>query len=384
MKDSILNIADLLIKKGLPYAIYCLPGDSTFNLVFQKSKILGHFDILNIENASGFVVAPFDSAKTGMANLIIPDFVLTEGDNTDAAIEFINTFPDNGNFHFTDNFRISKSDYLERASYLINMLKKGELQKVVLSRVVQKNLKTKLNINKLLKKLKEKYNDAFVYLFHLPDEGTWCGASPETLFKVVKNSIFIDALAGTQLVNNDNPPTLRTDKKSTTPIWTPKENEEQNFVSLFIKSLLSELGINNYKQTGPVTVYSGNLAHLKTTFNIPVSFDKSKTGRLIAGLHPTPAVCGLPKAEAYMLIQKAEQHQRRYYTGFLGPWKMGDYLHDCNQVSQLFVNLRCAELDHNKINIYVGGGLTTSSNPKAEYQETVHKSQTLVSVVENL
>ncbi len=100
-------------------------------------------------------------------------------------------------------------------------------------------------------------------------------------------------------------------------------------------------------------------------------------GKLIAGLHPTPAVCGLPKADAFLLIQKAELHNRKYYTGFLGPWKM-------ENESQLFVNLRCAELGTDKINIYVGGGLTEASNPEAEYQETVHKSKTLLSVIENL
>ena len=40
--------------------------------------------------------------------------------------------------------------------------------------------------------LNDKYNDAFVYLFHLPEEGTWCGASPETLFKVIDDSIITD------------------------------------------------------------------------------------------------------------------------------------------------------------------------------------------------
>ena len=367
MTTSILDITDLLIKKGLPFATYSIPGSKESKLIFQKDCTPCEIDILDIENASGFVIADFNSATTRMAKLINPDFVLHENDSIDDAINYLHSLPDKAEHHFLDNYSISKPDYLDRATYLINKLKAGELQKVVLSRVVQKTLKRKLVTSELLKKLNDKYNDAFVYLFHLPEEGTWCGASPETLFKVIDDSIITDALAGTRLVSENQ----------NNPKWTLKEKEEQYFVTLFIESLLSELGINNYYQSDPATIIAGNLAHLQTTFKIPASEIVSKTGKLIAGLHPTPAVCGLPKAEAYLLIQKAEQHQRRYYTGFLGPWKMADE-------SQLFVNLRCAELGNNKINIYVGGGLTASSNPEAEYIETVHKSQTLLSVVENL
>jgi len=365
--NSIFDIADLLIKKGLPFAYYCLPNEDESKLVFQKKYDLRKIDILNIEDTSGFVIADFNSAKTGMAYIIDPDFLLSEGESNNDAKEFLDSLPNKDDYHFSDNISITKSDYLDKAEYLINKLTEGELNKVVLSRVVQKTLKKKLNSGKLIKMIVNKYKEAFVFLFHLPEEGIWVGASPETLFKSVDENIFTTALAGTRLANENNG----------NPSWTLKEKEEQHYVTLFIESLLSELGIVSYEQNGPINVIAGNLAHLETTFKIPAVEIKSKTGKLIAGLHPTPAVCGLPKADAYLLIQKAEQHQRRYYTGFLGPWKINDE-------SQLFVNLRCAELDSNKINIYVGGGLTASSNPEAEYQETVHKSQTLLSVVENL
>jgi len=365
--NNFYDISDLLIKKGLPFAIYSIPGSDSCKLIFQKDKTLVNIDILNIDEVSGFIVARFDSAKTGIANLIKPDFVLNDGDSIDEAMSFINTLPDNGNLNFYENISISESDYLERAKYLINKLEDDELQKVVLSRVVQKDLNKELKASELLKMLVDSYKEAFVYLFHLPGEGTWTGASPETLFKSVDDNIITTALAGTRLAKENNG----------NPLWNIKEKEEQYFVTLFIESLLSELGIVGYEQSGPVNVFAGNVAHLETTFKIPAAEVKSKAGKLIAGLHPTPAVCGLPKAEAYLLIQKAEQHQRRYYTGFLGPWNM-------KEESQLFVNLRCAELDNKKVNIYVGGGLTAASNPGDEYQETIHKSKTLLSVVENL
>lgn len=367
MTFSILDIPLILIKKGLPFAIYSLPNSDHFNLIFQKEHTLHVTNITDFNNVSGFVIASFNSAKTRIANIIKPDFVLNEDDKPDEALSFLATLPDIGEYSFLENISISKSDYLDRTSYLINKINESDLKKIVFSRVVRKKLNNELILKDLLSKLKAKYTNAFINLFHLPGVGTWCGASPETLLKIVDDSFFTEALAGTRLANENNG----------NPQWTMKEKEEQLLVSEFIESLLSELGIHNYKQTGPTSIKAGDIAHLQTKFEIPISTYQQKEGKLIAGLHPTPAVCGIPKAEAFLLIQKAEQHQRRYYTGFLGPWKLANE-------SQLFVNIRCAELDKNQINIYVGGGLTASSNPRDEYLETVHKSKTLLSVMENL
>ena len=367
MKPCILDIPPMLIKKGLPFAIYCLPSKKKFNLIFQRDNSHHEVDILDIDSASGFVIANFETAKTGRLNIIKPDYLISEGEDIDEILSFLDTIPDEDDYSFIDNYIISKTEYLDRAGYLINMLKKEELKKVVLSRVVQKKLKKELNLSQLLIMLKDKYNSAFINLFHLPGEGTWCGATPETLFKKVDNYVITDAMAGTQLIGEENQQIT----------WTDKEKEEQYLVSLFIESNLSELGIYEYEKIGPLNVCAGQLIHIQTQFKIPLSSLNENEGKFIASLHPTPAVCGLPKAEAYLMIHKAEQHQRRYYTGFLGPWKLE------NQ-SQLFVNLRCAELGKNKINVYVGGGLTASSNPNDEYKETVHKSKTLLSIVENL
>ncbi|HLV50467.1 MAG TPA: chorismate-binding protein, partial [Flavobacterium sp.] len=90
---------------------------------------------------------------------------------------------------------------------------------------------------------------------------------------------------------------------------------------------------------------------------------------LIQNLHPTPAVCGLPKKEAFDFIWENEGYNREFYTGFIGIEKenMKDY----------FVNLRCAQIFQNQIQIYVGGGITAESNPEKEWEETELKSGTI-------
>ena len=41
-------------------------------------------------------------------------------------------------------------------------------------------------------------------------------------------------------------------------------------------------------------------------------------GDLLQELHPTPAVCGLPKEEAFRFIPDNEGYDRSYYSGFTG------------------------------------------------------------------
>ena len=91
-------------------------------------------------------------------------------------------------------------------------------------------------------------------------------------------------------------------------------------------------------------------------------------------LHPTPAVSGLPQKEAIELIDSIEEHERSLYAGCIGV--LGDR-------TDLFVNLRCAQLIENEYFLYLGGGFTKDSIAKKEWQETENKSRTLLDILEN-
>ncbi len=367
MITKTVELPEILIKKGVPFGIYSFPEKNEFQLIFQKNTTLDEISLVDINTVSGFIVADFNSANTGEIIVIKPDFIITDNSNFKEVEHYLSNLEDIDHDSFHRNNIISKEDYLSRAEYLIDLLKKGELEKIVYSRVITKELKEPLNLKKLLETLREKYKDAFINLFHLPNVGTWVGASPETIFRLIDSHYYSDSLAGTRLIND----------KAEEPKWNNKEMIEQQLVSNYIESVFSELGVKRFEKFGPNTTIAGNLFHIHTTYKVNKKFVQKLEGKIIAGLHPTPAVCGLPKGDAYKLIGKAEQHERRFYTGFIGPWRL-------HGQSQLFVNLRCAEIGNLALNLYVGGGLTEDSIPKEEYMETIHKSQTLLSVVENL
>ena len=97
-------------------------------------------------------------------------------------------------------------------------------------------------------------------------------------------------------------------------------------------------------------------------------------------MHPTPAVCGLPRDLAKDFILENEDYDRSFYTGFLGELNINSSKLN-KQKTELFVNLRCMSVDDYKARIFVGGGVTKDSIAKKEWQETVSKTQTIKKVL---
>ncbi len=95
---------------------------------------------------------------------------------------------------------------------------------------------------------------------------------------------------------------------------------------------------------------------------------------MIRRLHPTAAICGLPRQKAFEFIRMYEGYSRQYYTGFLGEVNYPE-----PGSTSLMVNLRCMQLfpKEKKAWVYVGGGITSSSLPEKEWEETQAKSETM-------
>ena len=50
-------------------------------------------------------------------------------------------------------------------------------------------------------------------------------------------------------------------------------------------------------------------------------------------------------------------------------------------MSNLYVNLRCMQLQYQKALVYVGGGITKDSDPIDEFEETINKSYTMLKIL---
>ena len=360
MNSSLLKEIANHYSLNLPFVAYKKANTDVLTGVFQEDKVL---NITTTFNESGFVMAPFNMDNQ---SVIIP---------FDKVIEEKYFYENNNSVGSLTKNEVGKEDHISLVEKGVEFIKKGNFDKVVLSRKESVSANKKSPID-LFKGLLNAYSNAFVYLWYHPAVGCWLGATPEVLLSTHAKRFKTMALAGTQLY-----------KESIT--WENKEKQEQQFVTDFIVSELKAV-TNRLQVSEPYTVKAGKLAHIRT--DITGSFNVSLK-EIIEKLHPTPAVCGLPKRTAKNFILKNENYNREYYTGFLGELnkpieRRNNRRNTENKAyqfstteSNLFVNLRCMQYENNQVSIYVGGGITKDSNPEKEFQETVNKTSTMKKVL---
>jgi isochorismate synthase len=350
-----------LARKNLPFAFYYHPGQAEPRLAAQRNHALHTArSCREISVASGIIAAPFAGQEPLV--LLRPDIYLTDT----SSILALNpsSLPEGPNIEkdTAEWIQTGREYYISAAAELIALIKRQEMEKVVLSRIISALLPPDYSPGIFVQRLKEKMDGAFVYFLRLPGKGTWMGATPEILLTAQKERWKTVSLAGTTPVPG----------VSNEIIWGPKEKREQEIVTDFIEAQLRSFGMENYEKTGPYTARAGQVAHLKT--DIEFAAPKDHMGEaFIDALHPTPAVCGTPREKARECIERYERHKREYYSGFLGEWNLWEE-------KNLYVNLRCMKIWGEKAALFVGGGITAASDPQREWEETDHKAQTLLSL----
>lgn len=332
-------------EKGLPYVLYALPNERKVKALFQNDAVLN--TAIDFKE-NGFVFAPFDTSKETI--LIKPDaFFISEHREE----EFLQNTTKQGD---TKN----KKSHIALVDKAIKEIRSGNLKKVVLSRKISST--TDEDSLTLFLRALSKYASAFCYLWFHPKVGSWLGATPEQLVSFERAILKTTSLAGTLPVLGNKEPN-----------WTSKELEEQQLVTDFLKQ-----GLKKYTEIVTIdkitSVKAGELWHLKTNLSARLQ-NRGFLKDIIDVIHPSPAVCGIPKKAAKDFILKSEGYDRSFYTGFLGELNLGH----ANKV-QLFVNLRCMELQDGKATIFVGGGITADSDPEKEWEETKNKYHTMASL----
>jgi hypothetical protein len=147
---------------------------------------------------------------------------------------------------------------------------------------------------------------------------------------------------------------------------TKKEIEEQKPVTDYISSVLKKYS-SQVQQSETYDHISGKIKHLRTDFQIKTNLETVDT--LLKDLHPTPAVCGIPKEDCKKWILELENFDREWYAGYS---KI-----ETSDIICAFVNLRCGQFYQNQAEIWVGGGITKDSNPEKEWRETELKASSI-------
>jgi len=362
-------------------------GNHKINVIIDlsdhyKTPVIPELESLD----AGFLISPFLNESNHLcylikadihfegenANNLTPKFFaanVQNGDNRDFILLFEGKNNTESKRYFLNDSLIQYQNegtgFKKIVRQAIEEIRNGGFQKVVPSRKEVIVLPDDFSLAKTFIRLTHHYPEAFVSFFSVPGKGTWVGASPEILISIDEEGNFrTSAVAGTQRWNPD--------VGLSSVAWTQKEIEEQAYVSRYIINSFKKIRLREFDEYGPKTIRAGNLVHLRTDFTVnihDVNFPQLGTVMLKL-LHPTSAVCGMPKEKAWEFLRDHENYDREFYSGYLGPVNME------NRTS-LFVNLRCAQLMDHQAFLYAGAGVTLDSNPEKEWEETLIKNQTM-------
>ncbi|MCW2971560.1 MAG: isochorismate synthase [Solirubrobacterales bacterium] len=248
----------------------------------------------------------------------------------------------------------------------VELIRSGELQKIVLAREVQVHAPGDYDPAALFGVLRAEFPSCFVLCIGR-GEATLVAASPELLVRREGQRVSTLALAGSTRRSAD--PAVD-DHLGERLLRDGSYREEHAIVARRIERILRPHSIWVAAAPEPELVRIANIQHLATPIRAQLA--RPMEALELAGLmHPTPAVGGEPLRRAAPLIPALEGLDRGWYSGPVG-WTdgAGD--------GEFCVALRCALLRGNVARCFAGNGIVRDSDPAAELAETEIKLQALL------
>ncbi len=265
-----------------------------------------------------------------------------------------------------------KSLWVKNVKEALNKIEAGTVQKIVLSRELDLQLKSDISIAEIIETLGERYPKCYVFAFSL-GRSVFFGASPEKLAKISNGIIEADALAGSIPRGKT---AAEDDLLAASLLSSGKDIAEQQIVVSFITESFSLFCSEVFFEKKPAIRKLPNIQHLWTPIKGKVKEGESVFS-ILKELHPTPAICGVPWEKARNEIIKMEPHNRGLFTGMIG------WFNFYNE-GEFAVAIRSALLKEKMIYAFAGCGIVKGSDPEIEFAESELKLKPIISLFESI
>ncbi|RMF22228.1 MAG: isochorismate synthase [Deltaproteobacteria bacterium] len=248
----------------------------------------------------------------------------------------------------------------ERVERVLSDIASGRVRKVVLSRSISGSLVGSADVIAMLRRLRETRPGCYTFLI-AAGETVFLGSTPELLVRRSREWVETQSLAGTIGRAADE----RVDRESAAALQaSDKDAREHLEVTRGILEALGPVTEDLEVAPRPRILEVPEAYHLHTPIRGRLKTAASALD--LAGLlHPTPAVCGMPRAETARRLA-AEEPDRGWYSGAVG-WM------DPSGDGEFAVALRSALLDRGRYVCWAGAGIVAGSEPEAELAETETK-----------
>lgn len=272
----------------------------------------------------------------------------------------------------------SADAYAASVSAALAGIARGDLAKVVLARTLLVEADRPFPQTEILHRIaRDPSVTAFMVPLPEPQPSpggrALIGATPELLVQKSGASVVSHPLAGSAARHAD-PAADRAARQTLEA--SDKDRREHAIVVEDILDRLSPLCRNLARPAAPEVAATASMWHLGTRIEGQLK-DPSMPSVLIASiLHPTPAVCGVPVADAARLIRRLEPVARDFYAGAVG-WCDLDGQGD----GAWFVAIRCADITGATARLFAGAGIVAGSDPAEEAAETGAKFGAMLGIL---
>ena len=254
-----------------------------------------------------------------------------------------------------DGERQAWNALVERA---LRSIEQGGLDKVVIARAIDLEADGPIDASALLSALSSRHRSCRNFLLQGGDGAAFVGATPEVLCRIADGRVQAEALAGSAAPGQEQ-----------ALLASGKDLREHRWVVEHVAAALSSVGESVQRRMEPELRELANVVHLHTPISARLAQGRG-VADVVAALHPTPAVAGVPQAAALRFIAEHERLDRGLYAGLVGWVGPGR--------AEIAVALRSALLRGRRARIFVGAGIVQGSTTASEWEETEIKARALL------
>lgn len=243
---------------------------------------------------------------------------------------------------------------------ILEAIEGGRLRKAVLARTLDLELPSPLDPVEALARLRVSHPSSHLFLLEPREGRVLLGAAPEVVASVRDGVLHCTAVAGSVARGLDGERDRALGERL---LASGKDREEQD---LTLQEMLDRLASRNLgpveADPEPTLLVLSRIQHLQTRIRAPLGEGETVL-TLLRALHPTPAVCGLPRGGAMDLLERIEPFRRGWYAGPVG-W------FDGSGEGEFVPALRSAVGGGRQWRLFAGAGIVPGSDPALEWEET--------------
>ncbi|CAH8364010.1 unnamed protein product [Eruca vesicaria subsp. sativa] len=247
---------------------------------------------------------------------------------------------------------------VEKALEIIKQKSSSLSKVVVLARNSRVITDTDIDPIAWLAQLQSEGHDAYQFCLQPPGAPAFIGNTPERLFQRNQLGVCSEALAATRPRAASTARDMEIERDLLT---SPKDDLEFSIVRENIREKLNSICDKVVVKPQKTVRKLARVQHLYSQLAGRLRREDDEFD-ILAALHPTPAVCGLPAEEARLLIKEIESFDRGMYAGPIGFFGGAE--------SEFAVGIRSALVEKGLgALIYAGTGIVAGSNPTSEWNE---------------